>query len=101
MVAPAAGAVIDTVGGVVSFETVTLTTVLVVELPAASRAFAESVCEPLEAVVLSQEIEYWDVVSSVPRGAPSSRNCTPATPMLSAALAETVTGPLTVAPPAG
>ena len=33
--------------------------------------------------------------------APSSRNCTPATPTLSAALAVTVTDPDTVAPAAG
>src|SRR5437879_13874527 len=39
-VAPAAGAVIDTVGGVVSLRTVTLTAAAVAVLPAASRATA-------------------------------------------------------------
>ena len=47
-------------------------------------------------------MEYGDAVSSAPRAAPSSRNCTPATPTLSLAVAETVTAePETVAPLAG
>src|SRR5216117_2877129 len=70
-------------------------------LPAASRARAASVCEPLALEVLFQEAEYGDVVSSAPRLAPSSRNCTPATPTLSDALAVTATVPDTVAPEAG
>jgi hypothetical protein len=40
-------------------------------------------------------------VTSAPRFAPSSLNCTPTTPTLSAALAETVVVPATVAPAAG
>ena len=40
-------------------------------------------------------------MSSAPRAAPSSWNCTPTTPTLSEALAETVTGPVTVAPEVG
>src|SRR2546425_8039902 len=45
--------------------------------------------------------EYRDAVSSGPRLAPSSLNCTPATPTLSLAVADTVTVPDTVAPAAG
>src|ERR1700693_3315968 len=61
-VAPVVGAVIDTVGGVVSaLLTVTLTAAEVVVLPAASRATAVSVCAPLVAVVLFQVIEYGEV----------------------------------------
>src|SRR6267378_1828328 len=91
-----------TVGVVVSFETVTVTAAAVAVLPAASRATAVSVCEPLLAVVVSQETAYGGaVVSSTPRLAPSSRNWTPATPTLSDALAVTVMVPLTVAPVAG
>ena len=44
---------------------------------------------------------YGAVVSSAPRLAPSRRNCTPATPTLSDALAVTFTEPDTVAPAAG
>ena len=40
-------------------------------------------------------------MSSAPSAAPSSRNCTPTTPTLSLAVAETVTVPETVAPLAG
>src|SRR5262249_43231029 len=95
------GAVIETVGGVVSFETVTLTAVAVVWLPAASRARAERVCVPLDAVALFHEIEYGGVVSSAPRAAPSSRNWTATTPTVSAAFADTVTVPVAVDPLAG
>ena len=70
-------------------------------LPAASRATAVSVCVPLVAVAVFQLTEYGLVVSSAPRFTPSSRNCTPTTPTLSEALAETVTVPVTVAPLAG
>ena len=49
-VAPAAGEVIDTDGGVVSLETVTVTAAEVVRLPAASRAIADTVCEPFVAL---------------------------------------------------
>src|SRR5882762_1180694 len=100
-VAPFAGAVMLTVGGVVSLNTVTVTAAAVAVLPAASRATAVSVCEPLFAVVVFQETAYGAVVSSTPRLAPSSRNWTPATPTLSDALAVTVMVPLTVAPVAG
>jgi len=40
-------------------------------------------------------------VTSVPSATPSSRNCTPTTPVLSLAVADTVTIPETVAPFAG
>src|SRR5207249_8268278 len=49
-VAPETGEVMLTVGGVVSLNTVTVTAAEVVRLPAASRATAVSVCEPLLAV---------------------------------------------------
>jgi hypothetical protein len=84
------------------FDTVTVTVVLVAELPAASRATAVSVCVPLATVVVFQVTEYGLAVSSAPRLAPSSLNCTPATPTLSDAVADTVTdAPDTVAPPDG
>src|SRR5437660_140096 len=41
--------------------------------------------------VVSQFTPYGDVVSSAPRLAPSRRNCTPTTPTLSVASAETAT----------
>src|SRR5437867_11846004 len=86
-------------GGVVSFATVTLTAAEVAVFPAASRATAVKVWDPLEAEVVFQEIEKEEAVSSAPRLAPSSLNCTPTTPTLSEALAETVTAePKTAAP---
>src|SRR5436190_1920837 len=82
--------------------TVTLCEAAVVVLPAASRATAVSVCVPLVAVVVFHAVEYGLMVSSAPKFAPSTLNCTPATPTLSEALAVTVTAvPATVAPPAG
>ena len=101
-VAPFAGAVIATVGGVVSvFDTVTTTAADVAVFPAASRARAVNVCEPLLVVVVFHATAYGAVVSSAPSAPPSSRNCTPATPTLSEALAVTVTVRLTVAPDLG
>src|SRR5439155_40558 len=86
------GAVMATVGGVASLlATVTLMLAEVVALPAASRALALSVWAPLGTVVVFQETEYGATRSSAPRLAPSSLNCTPTTPTLSAAAAETVT----------
>jgi len=92
-VLPGTGAVNDTVGGVVSatFETVTEMAPDVVTLPAASRATAVNEWLPLAAIVVFQETEYGDVVSSAPRVAPSSLNCTPTTPTLSLAFAVTAT----------
>ena len=71
-VEPLAGLVIETAGGVVSLLTVTVTGEEVVRFPAASRAMAVRVCEPLEAVVVFHGMEYGDTVSSAPRFAPSS-----------------------------
>ena len=48
-----------------------------------------------------QLVLYGAAVSSAPRFAPSSLNCTPTTPTLSDAVAETVTVPETVLPSAG
>src|SRR5258708_38994219 len=85
-------------GGGVMLATVTVTGAEVVWLPAASRAIAVRVCEPLLAAAVFHETEYGAAVLSAPRLAPSSRNCTPATPTLSEALAVTVTVPDTVWP---
>ena len=73
-VAPAAGAVMLTVGGVVSFETVTATEADVLVLPAASRATALRVWLPSAAVVVFHVTAYGAAVSSAPRAPPSSRN---------------------------
>src|SRR5206468_1690999 len=73
----------------------------VVRFPAASRAVAVRVCEPLATVVVFQEIEYGDDVSSEPTLAPSTRNCTPAAPTSSEEEALAVVDPDTVAPDAG
>src|SRR5437867_1051927 len=102
-VAPFAGAVIDTEGAVVSrlFATVTVATAEVVRLPAASRAVAERVWLPFATVAVFHETEYGEAVSSAPSPTPSSKNCTPTTPMSSDAFAETVIEPETVAPDIG
>src|SRR2546427_214357 len=103
--APDVGDVIDTIGGVVSggapFETVTATATEVARLPAASRATAVRLCEPLLAVVVFHETEYGAAVTSAPALRPSSRNCTPTTLTLSEALAVTLIVPATVVPEAG
>src|SRR5207302_6850185 len=52
----------------------------------------------LAAAVVFHEVEYGAVVLSAPRLVPSSRNCTPATPTSSEALAVTDTVPNTVWP---
>jgi hypothetical protein len=100
--APLAGEVIDTVGGaVLVLFTVTVTLALVVLLPAVSLAIARSVCEPLLDVVVFHETEYGAVVLRLPKLAPSSWNCTLATPTVLAAVAVTEIVPFTVAPFAG
>src|SRR5207245_668045 len=96
----AVGAVMAAVGAVVS-GTVTVTEEEVPVLLAASRATALRVWLPGAAVVVSHVTEYGDVVSSAPRGAPSSWNWTPTTPTLSEALAVTAMLPVTVAPELG
>src|SRR5437879_5282519 len=95
---PAAWLIV-TVGATLS--TVTVTGAEVVRLPAASRAIAAMVCEPLLAPVVFQGTEYGAAVISAPALTPSNWNCTPTTPTLSEALALTVIVPETVAPEAG
>src|SRR5437868_5914943 len=70
-------------------------------LPSASRAIAVSVCEPLVAVVVFHATEYGGDISSAPRFTPSSWNCTPTTPPLSDAVADTLIVPVRNAPLAG
>src|SRR5262249_25007083 len=65
------------------------------------RALAVRVCVPFPTVPVFQETEYGALVSSAPSATPSLKNCTPATPTLAEALADTVTVPDTVAPFAG
>jgi hypothetical protein len=102
-VAPLAGAVIDTVGGVVSgvLFTVMDTAVLVVLFPEVSVAIAVRLCWPFANVVVFNDCEYGAALTAAPRFVPSTWNCTLATPTLSLAFAETVTVPVTVAPLAG
>lgn len=101
-VAPAAGLVSATVGGVVSDveRTVTCRVDDVEELPLTSTARAESVtfCPPYDAVF--HAIQYGLVVS-VAMTVPLARNSTRATPVASVAFAATCTIPLTVVPAVG
>src|SRR5256885_1446843 len=97
-VAPFKGAVMFPAGGVVSggggggaFATITVTGAEVVRLPAASRATALIVCEPLLAAAVFQVTEYGAGVSSAPKLTPPVLNCTRATPTLSEAVAFSVT----------
>jgi hypothetical protein len=88
-------------GGRAVWSTVTVTAADVAVLPAASRARAVSVCAPFTVAVVSQLIEYGGVMSSAPSGAPSRKNCTPAIPPSSDAVAVAPTVPKTVDPPVG
>ena len=81
--------------------TVTLMIDEVAVLPAASRAVAEILWEPLDVIVVSQAMVYGEVVSSDPRLTPSSLNWTPKTPTLSEALALMVVVAETVEPLVG
>src|SRR5207247_1410607 len=92
-----------TLGGFVSLLTLTLTPSPYTALFRSSRATADSVWLPLGTVVVFHTIAYGLVVSSGPRlVVPSSLNCTPTTPTLSEAVAETGTVvPDTVAPSIG
>ena len=95
------GCELDIIGGVVSggmLLTVTDITVDVARLFEVSLAVAVKLWIPFEAVVVSQLIEYGDVVSSEPRFALSSLNWTPATSTLSVAVAVIAVMALTVAP---
>src|SRR5437899_1461921 len=99
-VVPPAGDVNETVGALLS--TITVTAVAVAVFPAASRATAVRVWLAFVALVVFHTTLYGAVVASVPSGAPSSMNCTPATPTLSDAVADSVTAaPVTVVPVAG
>ena len=88
-------------GGVVEFDTVTLTGTDVFVLPAASLATAVSTWAPFDTVVVFHGAEYGVLVSSAPTFTPSSLNCTPTTPTLSELVAESVVVPETVEPSAG
>src|SRR6266513_2371287 len=98
---PLIGVKLVTVGGVVLLSTVTVTGAEAVSRPAASRATAVRLCEPLLAVVVFHEVEYGAAVTSVPAFTPSSRNWTPATPTSSEAVAVTLVVPPTFAPESG
>src|SRR3989338_8077970 len=92
-------ALISTVGPALLIITVT---VEVVVFPAASRATAYKVWEPLPERVELKVVLYGTEVSSAPRLPPSSLNWTPTTPTLSEALAVMETDePETVAPSVG
>ena len=69
-------------------------------LPVVSVARAVRVWVPLVAVVVFQDVLYGVVVSGAASAVLSSRNCTPATPTLSVAVAVRVRVPDTV-PPVG
>src|SRR4051794_32796959 len=93
------GAVIVTVGGVVSAFGLTVTSMPAeAVLPLVSVAMAVTVWAPSAAVVVSQTREYGDAAIGEPRLTPSIWNCTPAMPRLSAALAVNVTEPVSAAP---
>src|SRR4030095_12324802 len=89
-------------GAEVVLLTVTGTAALVVVRLDESRATAVRLCEPFATPVVFQVTEEGEApVTSLPRLAPSSLNCTPATATLSLAVAVTVMEPLTVALAAG
>src|SRR5262249_9347399 len=56
---------------------------------------------PGDTVVVSQATVYGPTVTSAPKGAPSTKNCTPATLTLSDTVVTTETRPKTVDPEAG
>jgi hypothetical protein len=83
------------------FDTEKVTGADVVTFPAASRAIARTVCDPLETAVEFHVTEYGDAVSGCPTLAPSTVNCTDVTPSSSAAVALSATEPETVVPDPG
>src|SRR4051812_5470864 len=91
----------EIVGATGVFNTDTLTQADVVRFPAASRATAVTPCAPSIASAVFQLIVYGAAVTSAPRFTSSTLNCTPTTPVSSAASAEMVIVPLTFAPAAG
>jgi hypothetical protein len=84
-----------------TFDTATLTEELAVKFPCVSRATAARKCVPSADVVVFQETEYGELVSSAPIFAPSNWNWTPAIPALLDADAVTLIVPETIAPAAG
>src|SRR5580700_8117848 len=92
---------LEMIGGMMLILTVTETAADVAVFPAASRATAVRVCAPLVVVLGSHVTAYGAVSTSAPRFAPSSLNCTPATPTLSDAVAETVVRPVRMDPARG
>ena len=96
---PLAGAEIATVGSVVSALLTVTATAGETSRCRQRRAPPRSACEePFVADDVFHTTLYGDVVSGAPRSAPSSRNCTLATPTLSLAVAVTVTEPETRGP---
>src|SRR5712691_3218386 len=89
-----------TVGGALSFATVTRMPVAV-SWPAASRAIADTVWVPLETLAVFHTSSYGAAPTSGPIGAPSIVNRTPVTPMSSVAAASTATVPARIAPGTG
>src|SRR6267378_3405905 len=85
----------------VGLATVTVTGAEVVALPAASRATAVRVYEPLATAVVFAGTAYGAVVFSAPMSMPLCLNCTPTTPTSSEARATTGTVPQRVAPDGG
>src|SRR4030095_11051948 len=83
-----------------ALETVTPTGLEVVVLTE-SRATAVRTCGPSGIVVVFHVATKGGPVTSAPTLTPSTLNCTPSTPTLSAAAAVSVTAPLTVEPASG
>src|SRR5205807_8655692 len=99
-VTPLLGAVIETVGGVVSvvvLSTVTDTEALVVEFPAVSVATAVKTWAPFESNFVSSGYAYGGAMTALPVFVPSALNWTLATATLSVAFAVRLTLPERVA----
>src|SRR2546421_12084274 len=90
----------DTVGGVVSLVTVTLTAAEVARLPAASEARALRAWTPLAAAV-EFHVKVKTAGANVPTTAPSTRESIRVTPTLSGAVAVRVTLPGSEGPARG
>src|SRR5690348_12765247 len=97
-VAPLAGVKLVTVGGVASMVTAAFA---LAALPAASYAMALMVAGPVRPEPGCQKSRNGAVVSSGPTLVPFTWNCTPVTPMLSDAAADSRTVPPMVDPTSG
>jgi hypothetical protein len=86
-------------GSVTVLAVLTVCRAEVATLPAKSVARAESLCVPLAVRAVLKEVVKGYVVSGAPRGCPSRRNWTLPTPVMSEAVAETETEPVSVAAP--